>query len=247
MNMKRWLSGFFLIIGMGSSLAFAQERWLNLPSIPNGRDAGGYATLDGNTMRWGVLYRSDQPLYLTQEECSILLARGIKTVVDLRYTAQQAAWPNSPCLGAFTDYEPAGIWSDYDFSLGLSLEELYRMAVNQYAASFATVFEVLADPERIPMLVHCVAGKDRTGMAVALVQLLLGVSEEDVMAQYLLSNEKGYGVAASWLQAVLDRIHEDGGIQSFLRKRGVSSQTQWRVKQNLLEEPSSFIHWETYE
>lgn len=240
-----WMSCLVLLLWDSANAQPQGERWFRLPNLPNGRDAGGVLGEKGYIPR-GILYRSNQPLYLTLDECAFFQQRQVRTVVDFRYEAQRVAAPIAPCLAAQVTYVPVGIWSDADFSVGLTLQELYLMAVNTYAASFQTMFEILAEPRNLPVLIHCVAGKDRTGMAVALIYLLAGVPQEEVMAEYLRSNEVGFGVDSSWLQAVLDAVAREGGIEAFLAARGVSPALQAAVQASLLETPSHASVWAAY-
>jgi protein-tyrosine phosphatase len=240
---------FFWFSAMLLPAQEVEDPWLPLPSLPNARDAGGYMTESGNQIKEGVLLRSNQTALLTAEECEYLKTTvGLEAIIDLRFEIQRLESPEAPCLQEFTDYFPAGVWKSEDFAQGLTMEELYVFAVNEYAESYKTVFEVIANPANLPVLIHCVAGKDRTGMAIALIHRLLGVDDETIMQSFMLSNEAGpaFFVAESWLQAVLDLVDQEGGIEPFLQNRGISLETQEAVRANLLVEPVRVGDWRLY-
>ena len=239
----------FLLAVLWCLFSAAQEpapRWLQIPSIPNARDAGGYATGNGNLIKPGILFRSNAPAWLGEDECVRLRMLGIKAVIDLRWEAQRINAPDSPCLLSFVNYITAGIWCDEDFTVGYSTEELYLLAISKYALSFQTLFQSLAEPANYPVLIHCAAGKDRTGIAVALIHLVAGVPEENAIKEFLLSNEVGYGVSLPWLQVVLNVIHAEGGIENFLSNRQISLDVQKSVQQNLLSKPAAVKEWSLF-
>ncbi len=214
-------------------------RWLGLEGALNARDAGGYRTQDGSRLRWGVLYRSNQLGTLTETGQDRFRALGIKTVVDFRMVSQVAAQPDVECVSQTATYHHFPIGID-----GVTGEEIYSNIVTRYAEELAQAFRLLAKSENLPFLCHCVVGKDRTGVFIALVHRLLGVSSEDILADYLLSNEIYYWVYAEWLQVVLTMVDEEGGIETFLTNRGVDIETQMAIRSNLLEPVSGIDRWD---
>jgi len=219
-----------------------EPRWLGLEGAANSRDAGGYINHKGQTVRRGLLLRSNALGCLSEAGCAQFTALKVKTVVDFRMISQVDALPDPACVMDTTSYNhyPIDI-------IGVTWEEVYTNIVNLYAESIAKTFDLLADAENLPLLVHCVAGKDRTGIFVALVHKLLGVSDQDIMADFLLSLEVNYQVAPGWLVAVFTLIEQEGGIESFLTNRGVSPETQNAVRHNLLTAPSNVSHWSLYD
>jgi protein-tyrosine phosphatase len=177
------------------------RRVLDLEGGVNFRDLGGYRTADGRVTKWGVLYRSGSPAGLTEKDMDALAKRGIRTVCDLRASDERAAEP-SP----FATRSDVAYWTrDYaaeasdlmkvlggpDASAARSREamiQLYRKLPEEHAASYRQMFAYLAEG-KVPLAFNCSAGKDRTGVAAALVLSLLGVPRETIVADYALSDD----------------------------------------------------------
>jgi len=214
-------------------------RWIELSGPRNMRDVGGLTTKEGLRIRPGILFRSSRLAEATEEDCAHLRSLGLRTVLDLRSEGEIWVYPDAPCILESVNYKPLPIV----IGSFATLEETYLDIVNTYAPSIAGVFKDIADPHNLPILYHCTLGKDRTGITTALLYLLLGVDQETIMSDYLLSLEAGYWVDASWLQAVLDEVESEGGIEIFLTHRGVDADIQAAVKKNLLEPPSAIEEW----
>ncbi len=168
-----------------------QSRAVSLGRSLNCRDVGGYATQDGQRVRWGLLYRSDLPV-LDAEHATDLEALGLNTVIDLREPEERSARPSS-AVGRV----PRVL--DLSFGLGpvvaadptkaASLGALYRTAILELGPQIADVVSELCGPEALPALVHCAAGKDRTGIVIGLVLSALGVADEVVAQDYAVTAE----------------------------------------------------------
>ena len=119
-----------------------------------------------------------------------------------------------------------------------SRTEAYKVFATdaEISASISAIFSILAERDNLPVIIHCSAGKDRAGGMSALVQLLLGVNRDDIMADYLLSRKAGKEVKAEWLQAALEQVEDEGGIEAFLSNRGIGRETQQAVRANLLRD-----------
>jgi protein tyrosine/serine phosphatase len=186
-----------------------------LSGVHNFRDAGGYRTQAG-AVRRNVLFRSGRLTAATPDDQAALAALGLRTIVDLRRGAERDAFPTGPwalaCtaiasdLGGHADPWPAFLRSTEpsapavrDYILGF-----YRALPfeDRHIDLFSRYFAALANAEG-PLLVHCTGGKDRTGLAIALTHALLGVSRDDMLHDYLLTNHHwsydahGDAVAAS--------------------------------------------------
>ncbi len=175
------------------------ERILQLQGGVNFRDIGGYHTRDGRTVRWGQVYRSGSLNGLTADDLAYLEALGIRLDCDLRTTAEVAERPDQLPDGAtFLHLEVGGHVSRVRRTVTLFykrnrlrevLQEAYtRVMIDQNGAVFGDLFRALADPQQLPMIVHCTAGKDRTGVAIAILLSALGVDDETIAADYSLSN-----------------------------------------------------------
>jgi protein-tyrosine phosphatase len=181
-------------------VAAPHERLLPLQGGQNFRDLGGYQTSDGRTVRWGLLYRSGSMHWLTAADHAYLEKLGIRTVCDFRdsseRTSEPATWP--------ADHAPTVFADDYRLDMGgiglgapgepLTAEKARQMMASLYPRLLARLNgqyrrmfgELLAG--RAPLAFNCTAGKDRTGIAAALILTALGVPRETVVQDYLLTN-----------------------------------------------------------
>jgi len=175
------------------------QRVLGLAGSPNFRDAGGYAAGKRGQMHWGRLYRSGHLACLTAEDRRRLASLGLDLVVDLRRPDERDLEPSALPEGiAFhgADITPgsqaSAIYADstqlgggramFDFMCDIN-----REFVRSQTETYREVFAVLLDSGAERVLVHCSAGKDRTGFAVAMLQRALGVAVSDIEADYMLS------------------------------------------------------------
>lgn len=168
-----------------------------LRTAPNFRDFGGHVVPGGFRVRRGVLFRSGQLSSLSEVELEMILALRLKCVVDLRTlderTRQPARVRGSSMLrfesakGSLAELVGEG-GSDHDEILQ-GFERFYSLMPELYADDFRALFERLADGH-IPLLVNCTAGKDRTGVACALILSSLGVPKSGVIADYIETNAR---------------------------------------------------------
>lgn len=179
-----------------------QTRVLPLEGGRNFRDLGGYETADGKTVKWGKLYRSGVLTNLTADDYEYLRNREISTIVDFRSTDERANEPTNWQAGSVMqlkwDYdmgnweqEFAKVMSKPDFGkedLVKMMDKGYIGLVHQQTPAYRTMFQKLIESDD-PLLFHCSAGKDRTGIGAALILTALGVDRETVKKDYMLSNE----------------------------------------------------------
>ena len=179
-----------------------QTRVLPLEGGRNFRDLGGYETADGKTVKWGKLYRSGVLTNLTSDDYEYLRNREISTIVDFRSTDERANEPTNWQAGSVMeltwDYdmgnweqEFAKVMSKPDFGkedLVKMMDKGYIGLVHQQTPAYRTMFQKLIESDD-PLLFHCSAGKDRTGIGAALILTALGVDRETVKKDYMLSNE----------------------------------------------------------
>lgn len=174
----------------------------NFEGIHNFRDYGGYGA-DGGLVRRGLLYRSGQHVAATDADLAALAALDIRTVIDLRGIAEREMHPCRRHEGwageviahdGSTTSSPPHMDIDPDVSTAAyardrMLAVYTRMPENPAMHTmFGRYLHALADREGASLL-HCFAGKDRTGMAATLLLHILGVSEEDQLCEFLLTNE----------------------------------------------------------
>tara|TARA_R110000824_G_scaffold37553_4_gene115493 strand:+ start:19025 stop:19810 length:786 start_codon:yes stop_codon:yes gene_type:complete len=185
-----------------------EDRILPMEGIHNFRDYGGYATREGARFRTGVLYRSGQHLDATADDLVTVSDLDLKTVIDLRGDSERV---NYPCA------RPEGFGAQILFAPGETADQGGNAPHVEAAAAVRTAeqasqamarlyssmpfrpnlvaimrlyFDALATGNG-PSLIHCLAGKDRTGLAVGLLHKLLGVHDDDIRADYLLTNVAG--------------------------------------------------------
>jgi protein-tyrosine phosphatase len=174
---------------MLNSIEMPQRRII-LEGCYNLRDTGGYATADGRTTRWGVLLRADGLHRLPKTSQERLLAHPIRTIIDLRRPHELEESPNVFASSGEVDYLNISLVEDPSEARTLpSLEELYKRMLDNSQPQIKQLFETLSTPGRFPVLIHCTAGKDRTGLVVALLLALANVPDETIAADYALSAE----------------------------------------------------------
>ena len=245
----------------------------------NFRDFGGYPTVDGQRVKTGYLYRSGRVDQASPRDREQLHALGIKTLIDLRSVRERKRAPD----------RPAHLWPGVRVvSLSMSFDEIlrerlkpllfhrgvraavYDMVDGVYAdtvdtscSQVAALFALLQQPEVYPVLIHCRAGRDRTGFASIVIQLALGVSTENAIGEYLRSDayvlpqarravkllktlsfglfraQSLRAVFASqerYARTVISKIEaEYGGIIGYLAQCGVDTDAVMAVKAILLE------------
>lgn len=177
------------------------ERVLPLQGASNFRDLGGYATQDGRRVRWRLLFRSDHLGRLTSADQQALRALGVRRALDFRGQHERADAPYSHqgLVQHALSIEPSVAQQMQALAqAGLPLTpermaqlmtDLYERLVDEHAARYAEFFGLLLDDTQTgPLVFHCTAGKDRTGIAAALLLLALGVPRAQVEQDFLLSN-----------------------------------------------------------
>jgi protein-tyrosine phosphatase len=255
-----------------------------ISSAPNLRDTGGYATRDGGQVRTGLLYRSEQLSKITDAEMPLLAALGLKKIYDLRTTDERAAQPDRVPAGAqdvvvdvLADEKQAGpaellhlLGNPQEANAKLGGGKAAALFTHGYIAfvslpsartGFALMFKKLADTNNLPALYHCTTGKDRTGWASAALLTLCGVSDDDVMRDYLRSNdtilpeyqgmidkftgigvEKDIllsilGVRREYLEVSFKEMHDQfGGIEEYFAKGlGIDAAGQQTLRDRFVE------------
>ena len=218
---------FELVPESGAKSRIVAERRLPLSGTDNFRDIGGYATEDGRTVQWGLLYRSNNLAGLSNDDLRYLTKLRVRLVCDFRSEPERTRDPNrNPAEDPPTTEElaismegldPAGMQERLRTGItGDELEQImiiaYRSFVTHHNDQWASMFERIVQPKNLPTIVHCTAGKDRTGFASAIVLRALGVPEKVVYEDYMATNtyRADYG---RWLKRVIP-------IYSFFRTKG---------------------------
>jgi protein-tyrosine phosphatase len=156
--------------------------------LVNLRDLGGLPTDSGALTQPGRLLRSESPHTLTEDGMRALLQLGLGAVVDLRMTSEREKHP-SPLIDAGLDNVHAPIFTDDDAYPDhlATAGEVYCWWLRERGNGIAGALKAIADAPHAPILVHCHAGKDRTGVIVGIVLRLAGVSIDDIADDYALS------------------------------------------------------------
>jgi protein tyrosine/serine phosphatase len=175
-----------------------------LEGILNFRDFGGYATACGRRVKRGRLYRSAHHHRATEADLEALANLQVAVIVDLRRTHERRSEPSrrpAAFAGQVIENDIGRMdedrWTTFMRDSDLSLAAIRGYLVGYYQDApfeprhidlYARYFQTLAMADG-PVLIHCAAGKDRTGLLAALTHHMLGVSREDLFADYLLTNE----------------------------------------------------------
>lgn len=173
---------------------FARRR-VRLTTSQNFRDLGGYRTASGATVRWGVLYRADTLSRIDHDDTRTLVGLGLKTVIDLRAPSEivrdgraqalddhDVRYYHLPTIDDVMSAAPATA----DGRRRTPGESYVHMASISGRALAAAV-SVLAGADALPAVFHCTAGKDRTGMLAALILSSLGVDDDTIADDYVLT------------------------------------------------------------
>jgi protein-tyrosine phosphatase len=186
------------------SATLAENRMIPMEGGRNFRDVGGYRTADGRTVRWNVFYRSGSLGHLHKDGMARLRTMNIRAIIDLRMTTERKSdlsnWLSIAGLGYWTrDYMLGGdeaslaqMFSDPSKLTASTMRAMmtqgYRTMPKELAPQYRELFARLIAPEKGAVVVNCTAGKDRTGIATALVLTAIGVPFETVREDFLLSN-----------------------------------------------------------
>jgi protein-tyrosine phosphatase len=186
----------------------SRVRLLPLVGAYNFRDLGGYPTLDGRSTRWGRLYRSDTLQELTEEDLAQLRGIGLVSVIDLRTPneverAGRGVLGSEPIRYVNLSVLPAA-GGEQQAAPATSVDEVFERYLSYLEigkTALVESFGLMAEPDSYPLVFHCHAGKDRTGVLAALVLDCIGVVRDAIVDDYVLT--------ASRMDLILGRLRRD--------------------------------------
>lgn len=234
-----------------------RERQLRLEGLHNIRDLGGLTLPEGGVTRFGSVLRGCSMRELTPRGRAALAAHEFAMVIDLRSDRERETHPTwiTAAPGVTTLHVPlfAGLSPVYKMansSRGFSLVERYAAALDQAGPHFAQAIRAVAEAPKGAVLIHCTAGKDRTGLLAALLLSLAGVPKPEIVADYHMSVTEGRPyierlkrssqarkTAPRLLERMLDAPpavmeetlslleHRHGGARAYLTAAGLSAET----------------------
>lgn len=241
-----------------------------LTGVCNFRGLGGLQTVDDRRVRQGVVFRSAGLCELTPEDVAVISGQlGVKTVIDLRTDIEL----ERDGVGPLKDVRRVQLPLIHDDGQGGSdpsrqreggLAARYLSYLDMAATAVVGALDVLADPNNHPVIIHCSAGKDRTGVMVAMLLDTLRVSEQDIIEDYVRSHPHRDKVVAYLrrrpaYEKLMDRMPEfaldaepetmreflaairrkHGGVGALLHAHGMSTTTADALRQALLERPAN--------
>ncbi|HWU18326.1 MAG TPA: tyrosine-protein phosphatase [Devosia sp.] len=172
-------------------MSIAFDRHMPLADTHNIRDLGGYARANGGSTQWRRILRGDSLSHLRDAGREHLLGQGLSTVIDLRGPHETAGEPNPFQDHDSVDYRNIALFDTLApiaaADAAFDMAARYRDALDHCGARLAEVLRIIATAPQGVVLVHCTAGKDRTGIVSAMLLLLSGVSEADVAEDYALT------------------------------------------------------------
>jgi protein-tyrosine phosphatase len=209
----------------------------------------------------GAVIRSDAPIRLGEEGRAKLASLGLRTAIDLREPIERRLDPaDLEGLGLELRHRPI-LGEDFDTLTTMGLDEIYRQLLKSRGANLTAAVRVLSEPDAMPALFFCSAGKDRTGLVSALLLGALGVSDDDIVADYSRTEQNMRGAFRAAVEAraaaagigeqemavkvgappalmrdVLAWLHEHyGGTTGYLLHNGLTQAELQALRQRLVE------------
>lgn len=183
----------------------AADRLLPLAGAYNFRDLGHYPTVDGQATVWGKLFRSDTLHELSVADLEVLRQIGLASVIDLRTTTEVERAGRGLLAEEPIRYLHASVLQEGSEAVaapsGDDPSERYLWYLESGREALVAALELVADPQSYPLVFHCTAGKDRTGVLAALVLDILGVSAAVIVEDYMLT--------ATRIELIVSRLRRD--------------------------------------
>ena len=245
-----------------------------MKSVLNFRDIGGVPTVNGKHVREKVIFRSASPDKISKEDIGKLHELNIRTIIDLRAPDETGRRPKKldgiDTISLPLDYErttrerliPLIKQKNSQNKIDDLINSLYVEILDGSVGVFREITDLLLEPSRSPILIHCQAGKDRTGIIVALIMMALNTDHKSIINDYMASNEAlipsfkkrlrirkalslgffpadkvlyAITVKSNDILAVIERVtHHYGGIEGYLKASGEDRQDFSELKKRLV-------------
>ncbi|MEU7867430.1 tyrosine-protein phosphatase [Dactylosporangium sp. NPDC049140] len=234
------------------------------PNLFNFRDLGGYATADGRVTRWRRLFRSDSLSRIDPADAASFTALGVRTVIDLRRPREVERDGRVHAFHGLTYHHLHPVHAEWEEATDAAETSDARWLANRYLdlaehghAAITAAVEVIADADNAPVVVHCVAGKDRTGVVSAVTLGALGVPDDVIAEDYALTqgatersmqflrrlNPEVAKMPTRWLDSpaetmqlfLADLRERHGSVRAYL---ALPDATYARLEEHLLERPA---------
>lgn len=249
------------------------DRLIPLDGPANFRDIGGYETDHGLFVRSGRVFRSDSLSFMSDADVlHVTEVLGLRTVIDLRAGQEVEKFTHGPLetlesMPVTVWHVPivdetrrdATAWSNGEI---IPLDELYLLMLNRFGHRFVAVLDLIAAADNQPVVFHCAAGKDRTGLVAMLLLGLLGVDPDIIATDYALTDDRmpvllerhqararavdggvaevaqqKWAVDAAAMRAVIERVvTEHGSVEGYVLAHGFTPEAVARLRASLLEE-----------
>ncbi len=247
-------------------------RKIVLDGPANFRDLGGYPTADGRHLIPGHVFRSDSVSHMSESDIAHVVDElGLLTVVDLRSPYEVETFGHGPLGDAGVTVHHLPIIDEVRADKierppdapepgTTSVDEVYLSMLDRYGPRFASVLEIIANPANQPVVFHCAAGKDRTGLVAALLLSVVGVDDGIVAADFALTEEhmaelvarhkarseernefaevgqSYFRIDAESMLKVLDGVREQhGSIEDYLLAQGLPADSIAALRDGLVE------------
>ena len=244
------------------------DRTLTWDGCLNIRDLGGLPTADGGATRFGAIVRADSIRQLSDAGWDALVDYGVRRIVDLRFDSELAADPPQELpvevvhVSVLPDAD-SNHWTEIDAirhaapDTATATRDVYLECLERFGADFARAIAAVADAPEEAVLIHCLAGKDRTGLLTALLLRLAEVPIAEVAADYALSAEQLITWSTPWIEgaeneeerhrrtrisqtpgpamiAVLEELERrHGGVGGYLSTAGMEEVTAQRIQERI--------------
>lgn len=199
-------------------------------SLSNFRDMGGVQTLDGTTVKSNYFYRSGALFDASEKDIQTLNTLNLKAIIDYRDDSEAAGQPSSENIQSTIIQIPArketSILPTASMEMLTDRSKLDAISLDDFATFYTELpfnnpvyqklIQLVAEKD-VPLLHHCSAGKDRTGVGAALIYLLLNVSEEEIVKEYLLTNDYIDASPPNWYRYVVSKVGEHPTLTALAR------------------------------